>query len=370
MTRACEDLAKLRRSGILDEDALEEAELPIPARVREPSLVRGSRDDIPEFARWKQSRSGEDGESSAHAERTDHERDDSESCSSAAAQACGTGIDGSPAAVHADRPGSGENTDNQPDAPPEESLCPGQRDRAGVGQAFPPEVTLESLTYDTEDSAAPLPPEAAVQPPNQTARFPRSTFPGTAGHLNALLLVVCVGWFAGNGHWSALHGSQSSSSFRSRIEPTAAKATSDPRSIHEHRTMNSGPLPQNKANEICAGRGGSDDCMTITAPAANTCGVSGQTGERRAVRGEPAARNKAMAIGSDCTESSGQMGSALTSKKGHSALLIVQRFALSPGAFPDTSRASLPGTTNEERPRNCARVTCRTSRLSLGERRH
>ncbi len=119
-------------------------------RLRRPSCpsrrasasraLRGSRADIPDFARWKQLGSGDDGESSAHAERTDHEHDDPESCSSGAAQAWEAGIDGSPAAVHADRPGSGENTDHQPDAPPEESLCPGQGDRAGVGQAGKPDL--------------------------------------------------------------------------------------------------------------------------------------------------------------------------------------------------------------------------------------
>jgi hypothetical protein len=70
MTRVCDDLAKLRRSGILDEDGNEERELPGPARGWEPRPACESCGDITNLDRREQPGSGDAGESIAKAEET------------------------------------------------------------------------------------------------------------------------------------------------------------------------------------------------------------------------------------------------------------------------------------------------------------
>ncbi len=88
---------------------------------------------------------------------------------------------------------------------------PCQREHAGVGQPFQADVRLESLNYNSPDVG------------------PAAT--------------------------------------EMRIEPTAARATDDPRCDHEHRNMKNEPRAQNKAKVICAGRAGSAERLRVTARA-------------------------------------------------------------------------------------------------------
>ncbi|MGO9916208.1 MAG: hypothetical protein ACLQIB_16080 [Isosphaeraceae bacterium] len=299
MTRACEDLVELRRSGIFDEDALDEAELPIPARVREPRLARGSRDVIPDFARWKQPGSGDDGECSAQAPLCD----DLESGSPAAVQVPETIVDGPPPTLDGERPATSENADIASDALPEESGSP-----------------------------------AAVKASEAAVQGPRSLVPGNSGPWNILLLLlVCWWWFVGSGQWGALRGSQlrafqeehhaerddfsaehhaerddcseehhaerdgySEEHHAERDDYSEGHhAERDDYFDQEHRTMKNEPLAPNEATAICAGRAGSVESSRVAAPTGNTHGVSVQAGERRAVLREAAARNEATVIGSD-----------------------------------------------------------------------
>ncbi len=326
MTRACEDLVKLRRSGIFDEDPLEEAELPIPARGREPRLEHGSRDDISEFARWKPPRSGEDGESSAHAERTDDDAPPPMSMSMSISKPALDGprshVDGLPPTVNGERPATSEKTDIASDAPPEES-------------GFP----------------------SAAQASQTAVHGPRSLLPGNSGPWSILLLLVCFWWFVGSGRPAALRGNQ----LPSFQEEHHAERDDYPEEHHAERDDYS-------------------DRLTVAAPAGTTRGQSIQitlddsgraslparpfgcpsprrlgrslalprsrkpiqTGERRPTRGEPAARNEATAIGSDSAESSGRVGSALTRQGGR---LILGRVV----GFTDSERPSVPFNWRDQR---------------------
>jgi len=335
MTRACDDLAKLRRSGIFDEDAQEQPE---PARACQRRAAPGSRGDSADLDRCEQPGNGEGCESSAQAEETgcdeptlmseptvdgprctvDGERppacetanidagarleesaspadmvhtwatasggwgrspesdaprseasalgarpprraqpqppnswlppcDDLESCPPAAAQASETIVESPPSRVHRERPASGETTDIEADAPPEQSGSP---------------ATTE-LSKPTADS-------------------PRSTLHGSSGPWIVLLLVACWWWFAASGQGAALRGSPMSPS------PVATRARR--------------PLAQNKATAICTGRADCAERLTVAVPLRNRRGESDWTGGQRPTRREPAARNKATAIGSDSAE--------------------------------------------------------------------
>ncbi len=231
MTRACEDLARFRRSGMFGEDwpaACETANNETGTPLDESAWSTAAEASETTSGAWGPSPEGDAPRSEASvlgASRLSPARlqppdschplrDEPESCFPAAAQAWETTVDGSPSTVHADRRSSGENTDNQSDAPPGESLCPGRSDRAGVGQPFQADVRLERLTYDTQDSAVSLPSQAAARTSKPTACFPRPIGDDNAGHLNALLLVACIWSFAGSDYWAAFRGSQSSAALQ------------------------------------------------------------------------------------------------------------------------------------------------------------
>jgi len=215
MTRACDDLAKLRRSGILDEDAHDEAELEIsnpkseisnrawPAECETANIESGAWVDkspspadtvhtwVTASGGWGRSPEGDAPRSEASALGArrllparpqpaifcDPPRDDFESCSTAAAQASETTVDGSPATGHGDRPASDENTGTESDAPPQESGSP-----------------------------------AAAQASETTVHGSRSALPGNSGPWILLLLVACCWWFVASGQGAALRGSPMSPS--------------------------------------------------------------------------------------------------------------------------------------------------------------
>ncbi|MGO9918753.1 MAG: hypothetical protein ACLQIB_29150 [Isosphaeraceae bacterium] len=304
MTRACEDLAKLRRSGILDEDADVEPGLPDAPRGRDPSSSGELLGDSADLDRCEQPESGAGGESSGTGD---------EGSWDAPPPMSETTVAGWLATVHAERLGSGENTDRQPDAPQEASGSP-----------------------------------AAVQAPETTVDGPRSTFNGNSGQWNALLLLVCFLSFAGSERLAAFHGGQlrpsqvkhhaerddcsdcrrvtahvgttrgesiqitlhdsgraslpASRSPRRRGRTLALPGTRMLINTGVRRPTRSEAAARNEATAICGGRAGSADRLTVAAPTGNARGVSVHTGEQRLTRGETSARIKATAIGSDSAE--------------------------------------------------------------------
>ncbi len=235
MTRACDDLAKLRRSGMFDEDqpaAYETGSIEASTPLDESGLSGAAQASETTSGGWGPSPEGDAPSSEASAlgacrlsparpqppNACQPQRDDLESCSPAAAQAFETTVDGSPAPVYEDRPGSDENTEIASEGPPEEPRS-----------------------------------AAAAQAPETTVHGPRSTLNGNTGPWNALLLAVCF-WLS---------------------------------------------LAQNKATAICTGRAGSAGRLTVTAASGKQCGESVQAGDQRPRRCGPDARNKATAVGSD-----------------------------------------------------------------------
>jgi len=287
MTRACDDLAKLRRSGMLDEDADEEAESLDPARGLEPRSACELRGDIPDFARWKEPAGGADGASSAQAEET--------GCH-APPPPSETTVDGPPPTVQGDGPASGENTDVHSDAPPEGSVS-----------------------------------RADAEPSKAAADSPRSTFLGNRAQWIVLLLAACCWWLVANGQGAALRRSPMSASSvatharRPAVQPTAGSG--DPRrTVGQGAALTGSPMStspvatrarrrraQSEFTALWAGRAGSADHLTVAAPGGNTRGESDQTGEQRPTRNKPAARNEPTAIRSDSVEYSAELRSALVS---------------------------------------------------------
>jgi hypothetical protein len=308
MTRACDDLAKLCRSGMLDEDARQEAEPPSPARGPEPRTARGLRDDIPDFARWKPPGGGEAGEWSAPAEQA--------GCD-APPPISETVVDGPRSWACGECPPERETANIKPGAWVDQSPSPA--DARPISET-PADVVrswlyrerpAECETANIEAGAAPQESgsPATAQPSNPTAGSPRSAVHAHSGPWIALLLAACWWWLVASGQGAALRG----------------------------RPISSEPLAQNKATAICAGRAGSADRLTVAASAGNIRGEREQTGERPAARGEPAARNKATAIRSDSAEYSALAGPAKTRQSGNSARIILDPSS-SPRAHPPAPR--------------------------------
>jgi len=175
-------LGKLRRSGMLDEDAHGEPEPPAPALGREPRSARDLRGDIPDFARWKAPAGGERGESSARA---------AEAGGEALPPMWEATVDAPRSTLDGDWPAACETANDETDAPLDETPSPAAID----------------LTWATASN-------------------------GTSGAWIVLLLAACCWWLVASGHGAALQGSPMNSSPRplrsdlSRAFPPLAKGGS------------------------------------------------------------------------------------------------------------------------------------------------
>jgi len=270
MTRACDDLAKLRRSGMLDEDAPQETELPDLAREPEPRPARNSSDDIvaPASAATKPEIS-----TGCDAPPPSSERS----------------ADGLRSWVRGERPAKRETANIEPGAWVDQSPSPAdvqpisEMTADAIRALFEAQWPAKRETANIEAALAPQESAcpATAQPSKPTAGSARSNFQGNIGLWILLPLVACCWWFAAGGRSAALRASPVSPSF-SRLAtgsspvatspahagPAATEMRIEPSSDHQHRTMKSEAISEDHHAERDDYIAGDKRCLAGVEPAA------------------------------------------------------------------------------------------------------